>query len=113
MLSSMYMARMGFVRIRTGPGAHLAPYCVEEVPEGDAVVGNLRSTDASDSKYDAVFADNISVAIDGFGVRFSRDSLDNKIHHARVAVIDFADWKLRHYLHFLGKLVNLIYKTVI
>ena len=103
MLRSMYMARMGFVTFRTGPGVRLNPISVTEMLECDGVP-NLRSTVCTDSAYDSDFENQTEVSLDGFGFKFSRKSLDGVIHHARVAIIDFSEWTLTHYLHFLGKL---------
>ena len=103
MLKSMYMARMAFVTFRTGPGVRLNPISVVEMLDCDGVP-NLRSTDATDAVYDSDFEGQAEASLDGFGFKFSRTSLDNLVHHARVAIIDFSSWTLTHYLHFLGKL---------
>lgn len=106
MLRSMYMARMGFVTFRTGPGVRLNPISVTEMVACDGIP-NLRTTDATSSAYDSLFRDQTEVQLDGFGFKFSRKSLDNLVHHARVAIIDFSSWTLKHYLHFLGMLAYL------
>lgn len=102
----MYMARMGFLRVRTGNGAHLRPHFIEEVPESDAVNPVVRKTNSMDSVHNDKFANASEVQLDGFGIKFCRNGLDNTVHLARVAVIDFGMWKLNHYLHFLCKLIS-------
>ena len=106
MLNSMYMARMGFVTFRNGAGVRMNPISVTEMLVCDGIP-NLRSTDATNSAYDSDFQGQTEAQLDGFGFKFSRTSLDNTIHNARVAVIDFSCWTLKHYLHFLGMLAYL------
>ena len=102
MLRSMYMARMGFLRVRTGNGAHLRPHFVEEGPESDSSQP-IRRTNSMDSSFDSQFNGHAEAQLDGFGIKFCRNGLDNNVHLARVAVLDFGMWKLKHYLHFLCK----------
>ena len=108
MLSSMYMGVMGFSTVSTGNTSHLRPTCVTEIFEPDVDFGVPRKTDSADRKFDSEFESKDQAPLDGFGFNFARNGLDDKIHNARVAIIDFSTWKLKHYLHFLSKLVNFI-----
>ena len=103
MLSSMYMGVMGFSTVCTGNTSHLRPTCVTEVFEPEVEFGVPRSTDATDKKFDSDFESKDQAVLDGFGFKFTRTGLDNLVHNARVAIIDFSKWKLKHYLHFLSK----------
>ena len=97
----MYMARMGFIRVRTGNGSHMSPHFVEEVLESDSAEPTVRRTNSMDSVHNSKFESESEAQLDGFGIKFSRTGLDNDVHLARVAIIDFGMWKLKHYLHFL------------
>ena len=103
LLKSMYMGVMGFSTVSTGNTSHLRPTCVTEVFEPEVEFGVPRKTDATDRKFDSEFETQSQAQLDGFGFKFARDGLDSKLHNARVAIIDFSVWKLRHYLHFLSK----------
>ena len=107
MLKSMYLGVMGFSTVNTGNTSHLRPTCVTEIFEPEVDSGIPRKTDASDRKFDGEFEGKSEAVLDGFGFNFVREGLDNKIHNARVAIIDFSTWKLKHYLHFLSKLTQL------
>ena len=109
LLNSMYLGVMGFSTVCTGNASHLRPACVTEVFEPNVDVGIPRKTDAADRKFDSEFETQSQAQLDGFGFKFARDGLDNKLHNARVAIIDFSTWKLKHYLHFLSKLINLTF----
>ena len=91
----MYLGRMG-------NGAHLRPHFVEEVPTSD-VSQPIRRTNSMDSVHDPKFNGHTEAQLDGFGIKFCRNGLDNNVHLARVAILDFGMWKLKHYLHFLCK----------
>ena len=105
MLKSMYLGVMGFSTVSTGNTSHLRPTCVTEIFEPEIDSGVPRKTDSSDRKYDGEFEGKSEAVLDGFGFKFARNGLDNKVHNARVAIIDFSTWKLKHYLHFLSKLI--------
>ena len=107
MLNSMYLGVMGFSTVSKGNTSHLRPTCVTEIFEPNVDSGVPRKTDSNDRKFDSVFESKSEAPLDGFGFNFARDGLDDKIHNARVAIIDFSAWKLKHYLHFLSKLVQL------
>ena len=104
-LKSMYIAVMGFMTVRTGNTSHLRPTSFVEVFEPGTLVAEPRQLDASDRKFDNDFVGKSEVQLEGFGIPFVRNGLDSRIHNARVAIVDFSGWKLRHYLHFLSKLV--------
>ena len=106
MLNSMYLAVMGFITVSTGNTSHLRPTSTVEVFEPGTITAVARATDASDSKFDSEYEGKNEAYLDGFGFPFARDGLDQRIHNARVACIDFSCWKLKHYLHFLSKLDN-------
>ena len=103
-LRSMYVAVMGFMTVRTGNTSHLRPTSFIEVFEPGTLTAEPRQLDASDGKFDDSFVGKSEVQLEGFGIPFVQNGLDNRIHNARVAIVDFAGWKLRHYLHFLSKL---------
>lgn len=81
----------------------MRPHCIEEVPEPGSADPTVRRTNSMDSVYNSQFETESEALLDGFGIKFSRTGLDNDVHLARVAVIDFGMWKLKHYLHFLCK----------
>ena len=99
----MYLAVMGFMTVRTGNTSHLRPTSFIEVFEPGIDIAVPRQIDASDRRFDDAFVGKSEVQLEGFGIPFVRNGLDNRIHNARVAIVDFSGWKLRHYLHFLSK----------
>ena len=100
----MYIAVMGFMTVRTGNTSHMRPTSFVEVFEPGTDVGTPRQLDASDRRFDSDFDGKSEAQLEGFGIPFVRNGLDDRIHNARVAIMDFSGWKLRHYLHFLSKL---------
>lgn len=93
MLDSLYLARMDCVNARTGDVGHMDPIAIEELnTQGrpDFVARRYRRGREGDQPSS------------GFGFGF-RPHTTRGVHRARVMVLDFGRWKVRHLVHFLCK----------
>ena len=100
MLNSIYLATLGLVRKYTGNRSHLVATSLREIAtEYTAASQTLRSFNAN-SELGPGANDR---PLFGFGFRFARSERSLEMDFARVCVIDFGTWTLRHFFHFLCK----------
>lgn len=93
MLNGLYMATMGAAQTRTGNTAHLDPVSITELNVHNAsgfVARSYARGNGGDRPQH------------GFGFGFA-PAPKRGLHKARVMVLDFGQWKLRHFLHMICK----------
>ena len=93
MLNSLYLARMDCAETGSGNNGHLDPISITELN-----VRNVR--DFKPRQYRRV-GDGTRLA-SGFGFVFGPETTRG-LHKARVMVLDFSQWKVRHLIHFISK----------
>ena len=100
MLNSVYLATLGLVRKYTGNRSHLVATSIREI--------STEYTPAAHSMRDFNANSELGVGSDdrplfGFGFKFARSELSLEMDLARVCIIDFGPWTLRHLFHFQCK----------
>lgn len=100
MLNSIYLATLGLVRKYTGNRSHLVATSVREIAtEYTPSAHSLRSLNANSEL--GVGANDRPLF--GFGFNFARSDRSLEMDLARVCIIDFGTWTLRHLFHFQCK----------
>lgn len=100
MLNNIYLATLGLVRKYTGNRSHLVATSIREIPtEYTPSAHTLRAYNANAEL--GVGADDRPLF--GFGFKFARSENSLEMDLARVCIIDFGTWTLRHLFHFQCK----------
>ena len=100
MLDSVYMATVGFLRKYTGNRSHLVATSIKEIAtEYTRSTHTLRSYNANSELGNG----SQDRPLFGFGFKFSRSDRTLQMELARVCIIDFGEWTLRHLFHFMCK----------
>ena len=100
MLDNIYLATLGLVRKYTGSRSHLVATSLREIAtEYTPAAHTLRAYNAN-TELGAGAEDR---ALFGFGFKFARFERSLDLDLARVCVIDFGTWTLRHLFHFQCK----------
>ena len=109
MLDSIYMATVGFVRKYTGNRSHLVATSLKEIAtEYTRSTHTLRSFNANSE----LGVGSNDRPLFNFGFNFTRSDRTLDMEFARVCVIDFGNWTLRHLFHFMCKLLIRVFKSM-
>lgn len=93
MLDSLYLATMSCSQQATGNTGHLVPFSLVEL--------NVHQSETFVARQYAR-GNGGDAPQHGFGFGFGR-ATTRGVHRARVMVLDFGKWKMRHLIHFLCK----------
>ena len=100
MLNSIYLATLGLVRKYTGNRSHLVATSIREIAtEYTPSAHSLRYCNAN-TELGTGANDR---PLFGFGFNFARTERTHELELARVCIIDFGSWTLRHLFHFQCK----------